>query len=196
MQIKSTMNKIKKITVAITGASGSIYAKRLIQRLDNNNSIDSIHLVFSKNGRVVTNHETGEKWLEELSSKVKVIDNSNFFSPIASGSNCDDAMVVIPCSMGMLARVASGVSEDLISRSCDVILKERKKLILVIRETPYNLIHIENMKTVTLAGGIITPASPSFYREILDIESLVDSVIERIESLLDIESPRYKWAKE
>lgn len=189
------MSKIKKLTIAVTGASGSIYAKRLLQRADKNPQIERIHLLFSTNGSLVTQHETGLSWVKELSEKIILLDNNDFFSPIASGSNCDDAMVVIPCSMGVLGRVASGVSDDLISRSCDVALKERKKLIMVVRETPYNLIHIENMKRITLAGGVITPASPSFYREDSDFDTLIDSVVERVETLLGIESEHYKWAE-
>lgn len=182
-----------KITIAITAASGSIYAQRLIERLDCNSQIESIHLVLSKNALSVIELETSKEWIEKLSKKVEIFDNNNFYTPIASGSNCDDIMIIIPCSAATLGKIASGISDTLITRSADVILKERRKLILVLRETPYSLIHIENMKTATLAGAIILPASPSFYDRELNIESIILSVVERVEKIADISSQKHKW---
>ena len=182
-----------RITVAISGASGAIYAKALIERLCQNKNVDSISLVLSSNAIGVVEYETDNQWINNLDGKVKTYQNNDFYTPIASGSNCDDVMIIVPCSAGIMGRIASGVSDSLITRAADVILKERKKLILVLRETPYSLIHIENMRTITLSGGIILPATPSFYRETSSIESIVLSVVERIEQLIPLDTQRYKW---
>lgn len=182
-----------KITIAITGASGAIYAQTIIARLSENESVKQIHLIVSANAYGIIEQETSSKWLKSLNNKVTIIDNNNFYTPVASGSNCDDAMIIIPCSSGVMGRIAGGISDSLITRSADVILKERKKLIIVIRETPYNLIHIENMKTITLAGGVILPATPSFYREECNVESIVLSVVERVEQQIGLDNKSYKW---
>ena len=116
-------------------------------------------------------------------------------APFASGSAGFDTMIVCPCSMGTLGRIASGVSDDLITRSADVILKERRKLILVVRETPYSLIHINNMKTVTEAGGIICPATPSFYSLPKTAEEIAGTVINRVIDLVGFENDSYRWGK-
>ncbi|HVE61068.1 MAG TPA: UbiX family flavin prenyltransferase, partial [Chitinophagaceae bacterium] len=113
----------------------------------------------------------------------------------ASGSAQYDAMIIIPCSMGTLARIAAGISNDLVTRGADVMLKERKKLVLVLRETPYNLIHIKNMKTVTLAGGIICPASPSFYSKPQTIEQAASTVVDRVLDLAGIKNESFRWGK-
>ena len=182
-----------KVTVAITGASGAIYAQTLIKRLCQNQGVESISVVLSSNAVGVIEYEIGSEWLKNTDDKIKIYQNNDFYTPIASGSNCDDVMIIVPCSAGVMGRIASGVSDSLITRAADVVLKERKKLILVLRETPYSLIHIENMRTITLCGGIILPATPSFYRDSNSIESIVLSVVERIEQLIPIDTKRYKW---
>jgi 4-hydroxy-3-polyprenylbenzoate decarboxylase len=116
-------------------------------------------------------------------------------APFASGSAGFDTMIVCPCSMGTLGRVASGVSDDLITRAADVILKERRKLILLVRETPYNLIHINNMKTISEAGGIICPATPSFYSLPKTIEEVAATVINRVIDLVGFDYESYQWGK-
>jgi len=120
----------------------------------------------------------------------------DFMAPFASGSAKFDTMVVIPCSMGTLGRIASGVSDDLVTRSADVILKERRKLILVARDMPLNLIHIRNMQTVTEAGGIICPAVPSFYSKPQTIEDVAMTVVNRVIDLIGLENESYRWSEE
>jgi len=184
----------KKIVVAITGASGSIYAQTLIDRLkekDIQNQVDKINIVLSSNAKDVWKHELGD--FNEEKIPFKIFDKNNFNAPFASGSAGFDTMIICPCSMGTLGRIAQGISNDLISRAADVILKERRKLILVTRETPLNLIHINNMKTITEAGGIICPATPSFYSKPQTINEVVQTVIDRVLNLAGIEIDSYKW---
>jgi 4-hydroxy-3-polyprenylbenzoate decarboxylase len=184
----------KKIAVAITGASGSIYAQSLIKKIIALNKKPSkIALIFSESGRKVWDFEIGDFNIK--SDIITEYQNNDFFAPVASGSSGYDGMIIIPCSMGTLGRIASGTSEDLICRAADVMLKERKKLILVIREAPLNLIHIENMKTITLAGGIIYPASPSFYSKPENLEELIDTVINRVLDLLGLDNVGFRWGE-
>lgn len=152
---------MKKTVVAITGASGSIYADNLLKKLLTiKEQWNELSVVMTTNAREVWKTElANEAWKD---FPVKVYGVTDFNAPFASGSGQYDTMIIIPCSMGTLGRIASGISNDLISRAADVVLKERRKLICVVRDTPYNLIHIRNMETVTLAGGIICPATPSF----------------------------------
>ena len=117
----------------------------------------------------------------------------DFNAPFASGSGQFDTMIIIPCSMGTLGRIASGISNDLISRAADVILKERRKLICVVRDTPYNLIHIRNMETITLAGGIICPAAPSFYSKPTSIEQVAATVVDRVLDLAGFDIKTFRW---
>jgi len=126
-------------------------------------------------------------------TKITLFNNDDMFVSVASGSSDYDAMVLVPCSMGSLALIAQGVSSDLISRAGDVMLKERKKILFVVRETPLSLIHLRNMVAVTEAGGIIVPASPSMYSHPENIEELCNTVTERIMQLLKIDTERYKW---
>jgi flavin prenyltransferase len=152
---------MKKIAVAITGASGSIYAKLLLQKLEGlKDQITELSLVMTNNAKQVWETELGDNNYNNF--PVRYFSTKDFTAPFASGSAKYDALIIAPCSMGTLGRIASGVSNDLITRGADVMLKERKKLILVVRDTPYNLVHIRNMEAVTLAGGIICPESPSF----------------------------------
>lgn len=184
----------RKIIIAITGASGSLYAKVLINKLLSiKEQIDEAGIIFSGNAKNIWNYELNEKFT--AISPLQEYEPNDFYAPFASGSCSFDTMIICPCSMGALGRIASGTSEDLITRAADVILKERRKLILVPREMPYNLIHLENMKSVTLAGGIICPASPSFYSKPETIEELVVTVIERILILAGFKIPLYIWGE-
>ncbi|HPD95919.1 MAG TPA: UbiX family flavin prenyltransferase [Tenuifilaceae bacterium] len=184
--------KKRKIIVSVTGASGSIYAKLLIEELYKlSDSISEIALIFSENGQKVWEYEL--ETIPEFKFPVKVYRNNDMFAPVASGSSRYDTMIVIPCTMGTLGRIASGISSDLIERAADVTLKERRQLILVPRELPLNLIHIENMRTVTLAGGIIIPASPSFYSLPKSIEQLALTVVHRIMDIAGFTTDHYRW---
>jgi 4-hydroxy-3-polyprenylbenzoate decarboxylase len=184
--------KPDKIILAITGASGSIYAGKLLKKLISLKTPPAeIAVLFSDNAKAIWQHETGRKLT--LKTPAKEFDNNNFFVPFASGSSDFETMIVCPASMGVLGRIANGTSDDLITRAADVILKERRKLILVPRETPYSLIHIRNMETLTLAGAIICPATPSFYSKPQTIDDLVMTVVERIISLAGFEADTYRW---
>lgn len=181
-----------KIIVAVTGASGSIYAKHLLDKLAMlKDELAEVSLIFSESGKKVWEFELGD--FKITSDKIHLYSNNDFFAPVASGSACYDCMVIIPCSMGTLGRIASGTSDDLISRAADVMLKERKKLILVTREAPLNLIHIENMRMVTLAGGVIYPASPSFYSRPSTKEDLELTLVNRVIDILGFESDVKRW---
>ncbi|NLK80653.1 MAG: UbiX family flavin prenyltransferase [Bacteroidales bacterium] len=180
-----------KIVIGITGASGVIYADILLRALHTFNAqLSEVAVVFSESAKLVWKHEQKNK--PELYT-FRSFENSDLTAPTASGSAGYDAMVICPCSMGTLARVSHGISDTLITRSADVMLKERKKLILVVRETPYNLIHIKNMETLTQAGGIICAASPSFYSQPKTIEEACETVVFRILSLLGIHHTGYVW---
>ncbi len=174
-----------KLVVAVGGASGSIYAKRLLDTLAGMNAGDrpEVALCFSKSGAQVWHHEIGDA---PHYPEFKRYDLNDFRAPFASGSAGWDAMVVIPCSMGGLARIAHGMSEDLIGRAADVMLKERRKLVLIVRETPLGVIHLENMLSVTRAGAVVLPASPSFYAGATTVQALVDTVVGRAMDQLGI----------
>lgn len=185
------MNR-KKIVVGVTGASGSIYAKLMLDKLAANGTPrENIAVVFTDCGTQVFEYELGENSLSSI--PFKQYDNHSFFAPFASGSSEYECLIVIPCTMGMLGRIANGMANDLISRTADVMLKERRKLILVTRETPLSLIHIRNMATVTEAGGIICPANPSFYSHPKSVEQLVETVVDRVLHLAGFEYDSYKW---
>ena len=182
----------RKIILAVTGASGSVYAKNLLDKLVHlNNPLKEIAVVFSGTAKEIWKYETGHKFMAV--PPAKEYNNDSFFEPFASGSSDFDTMIICPASMGTLGRIASGTSENLIARAADVMLKERRKLILVPRETPYNLIHIRNMETLTLAGAIICPATPSFYSRPETITDLVNTVVERILSLAGFDAETYRW---
>ncbi len=185
----------RKIVVAVTGASGSIYAKVLLDKLCLlQDQIEEVAIVMSDNAKDV--------WRFELSDDnynnypFKFYQKNDFMAPFASGSARFDTMIVCPCSMGTLSRIAYGISSDLTTRAADVILKERRKLILVTRETPLSAIHIQNMASVTQAGGIICPASPSFYSLPSSFEELASTVIDRVLSLADLRVDSYEWGKD
>ena len=181
-----------KIVIGIAGSSGSIYAKDLINKLILKSEVQ-LAIVMSDNAMKNWEIEIGDNSYEKFSSML--YSKNDFMAPFASGSAQWDAMVVCPCSAGFLGRVASGVSDDLMTRTADVMLKERKKLIMVLRETPLNLIHIENMKSVTLAGGILCPAIPSFYSQPKTIEEVIGTVTNRVIDLLGVVNESYRWGR-
>lgn len=186
---------MKKIAVAITGASGSIYAKLVLQKLEQlKDQIAELSLVMTENAKQVWRTELDDENYDAYPARY--FSTTDFTAPFASGSARYDALIVVPCSMGTLGRIAAGTSSDLISRAADVMLKERKKLILVVRDTPYNLIHIRNMESVTLAGGIICPASPSFYSRPRTIEQAVATVADRVIDLAGLEHNSFRWGSE
>ena len=185
----------KKIVIGVTGASGSIYAKVLFDRLiEMQNQVQDVGVVFSTNAREVWKLELGNSNFENL--PFKVYDSMDFMAPFASGSAKYETMIICPCSMGTMARIASGVSNDLMTRAADVILKERRKLILVPRDTPMGLIHINNMKKITEAGGIIAPASPSFYSKPKSFEDLAKTVVDRLLDLAGFNLDSYRWSED
>jgi len=185
------MNK-QKIAVAVTGASGSIYAKLLFDQLQQlSDQVEEVAVVMTENAKIVWETELDNRSFEQY--PFKFYDKQNFNAPIASGSAKFQTMILIPCSMGTMARIAQGISNDLITRAADVMLKERRKLICVARETPYNLVHIRNMETITLAGGIICPATPSFYSKPTTIEEAANTVVHRVLDLAGLQINSYRW---
>jgi flavin prenyltransferase len=185
---------MKKIVIAITGASGSIYPKILIEKLlQAKQQWSDMAIVITENAKQVWETELGNKDYENL--PVKLYSQQDFNAPFASGSGQFNTMIIIPCSMGTLGRIATGVSNDLITRAADVILKERRQLICVARDMPYNLIHIRNMETITLAGGIICPATPSFYSKPATIEAVAATVVDRVLDLAGIDIKTFRWGK-
>ncbi len=186
--------KKHKVIIAVTGASGAVYAELLIKQLEIlQNQIEECGLVFSDCAKKVWFHELENK--SYLKSSFKIYKKTDFFAPFASGSAGYDVMIICPCTMGTMGRIAAGVSDDLITRAADVILKERKKLILVNREMPLNLIHINNMKTITEAGGIICPASPSFYSKAQKTEEILRTVTDKILTLAGFDIKTFSWGK-
>lgn len=183
-----------RIVLAITGASGSIYPKLIMDKLMAiKDQWEAVGVVMSKNAKKV--------WATELQNQdynnypFQFWEKNDFSAPFASGSARYNIMIVAPCSMGALGRIANGVSDDLVTRAADVVLKERRKLILMVRETPYNLIHIKNMETVTLAGGIICPCTPSFYSRPQTIAEAAATVVDRALDLAGLDISTYRWGK-
>lgn len=188
------MNSKHKLIIAITGASGALYAKILLEKLQKlQEQIETVGVVMSDNAKDVWKFELGNTHYEQL--PFKLYGKADFYAPFASGSAKYNTMIICPCSMGTLARIATGVSNDLVTRAADVMLKERRRLILVTRDTPLSLIHINNMKTVTEAGGIICPASPSFYSLPKSLDSLAATVIDRVLDLAGIDQQTYRWSE-
>jgi 4-hydroxy-3-polyprenylbenzoate decarboxylase len=181
----------RRIILAITGASGSIYAYKILEKLHKIEARVEIAVIFSETGKEIWEAEIGSKFHAE--GAAKEFDNRSYNAPFASGSSQYDTMLICPASMGTLGRIANGTSDDLISRSADVMLKERRRLIIVPRETPYNLIHINNMKSLTEAGAIICPATPSFYSNPKTIDDLVMTVVDRIIDLAGFDNNGFRW---
>lgn len=185
------MDRKMKLIVAVTGASGSIYARLLCERLSRIESVGEIALIVSDNGSRVAAFEDEAGWMEDL--RFTRYGCGDMFAPPASGSASYDAMVVIPCSMGTVGRIAAGTSDNLICRAADVMLKERRKLILVPREAPMSTIHLQNLVRLSEAGAVVCPAAPSFYSRPVDIEAVCMTIVERVLSLLGIDAPHYEW---
>lgn len=185
---------MQKIVVAITGASGSIYAKLLLTKLlAMKEQVAELSLVMTDNAKQVWETELAD---ESYSSfNIKKYGKNDFTAPFASGSGQYHTMIIIPCSMGTLGRIANGISDDLITRTADVMLKERRKLVCVARETPYSLVHIKNMEAITLAGGIICPATPSFYSKPATVEAVAATVVDRVIDLCGLQHTAFRWGK-
>ncbi len=181
-----------KIVLGIGGASGSIYAKRMLEKLS---QVDEVELgvVMSKNAMINWELENGKFDKSLYSGTFYAKDDFN--APFASGSAKYMTMIICPSSMGLIGRIANGISDDLMTRAADVIFKERRKLILVPREAPYSLIHLRNMTTITEAGGVICPATPSFYSNPETIDEVVDTVVDRVLDLAGVEVDTYRWGK-
>lgn len=182
----------KKIIIGVTGASGSIYAQMLLNKLGMlHDQIAECGVVFSNNAGKVIEYELNKTSVEL--TDFKIYDNTDFFAPCASGSANYDVMIVCPCTMGTVGRIAHGYADDLLTRAADVILKEKKQLVLVVREMPYNLIHIENFRLLVQAGVVICPASPSFYSKPQSIEELVETVINKVLHLAGFRVKGFEW---
>lgn len=178
-----------KFVIAATGASGSIYLQRLLSHLQNGEH--EVHLVLSGYARMVIKEEIGEL---EVPPGVRQYGDKTMQVPFVSGSVPFDAMVVVPCSMGTLGRIAGGIAESTITRAADVFLKERRKLILVPRETPWNLIHVRNAATLLEAGAVLLPACPGFYSVPRTVEEVADTVVWRILAHMGLEVPgAFRW---
>ena len=185
---------MNKIIIAITGASGSIYAKVLLDKLFLIKSQwSALGIVITDNAKIVWKTELEENDYDKYDTKY--YDKNDFTAPFASGSGNYNTMIIVPCSMGTVGRIASGISNDLISRAADVILKERRKLICVVRETPYSMVHLKNMETITQAGGIICPATPSFYSKPKTIQEVVATVVDRIIDLAGLKIDTSRWGQ-
>jgi 4-hydroxy-3-polyprenylbenzoate decarboxylase len=181
-----------KLIIGITGASGSIYGKLLLEKLVGlSGQLKDVSVIFSNNARTVWAYELGS--IDVASIPFTIYKPDDFFAPMASGSAGYTAMIICPCSMGTLGRIASGVSDDLMARAADVILKEKRRLVLVPREAPYNLIHLSNMKLLTEAGAVICPASPSFYSKPATINDVVMTIVDRALTLAGLEVEGFHW---
>ncbi len=181
--------------MAVTGASGAIYARLLFYKLQQfSDQIAEVGIVMSDNAKAVWKFELDNEDYQYL--PFKSYHKYDFSAPFASGSARFDTMIVIPCSMGTLGRIAAGTSDDLVTRAADVMLKERRRLILVARDMPLNLIHLRNMETVTMAGGIICPAVPSFYSKPITVEDVAATVVNRVLDLAGFENESYRWGSD
>lgn len=179
-----------KLVIAATGASGTIYLQRLLEQIDY--AAHEIHLIMSAHAEQVAAQELEDF---KIPARISRHSESDLNVPFVSGSACFDAMVIVPCSMATLGRIASGSSDSALLRAADVFLKERRKLILVPRETPWNLIHARNVVTLLEAGAIILPAIPSFYSRPGSVTAVVDTVVWRILDQIGLPNPSaYRWS--
>jgi flavin prenyltransferase len=192
------------ITVGVTGASGAILAQKALQLLEADARVVRVHLVITETGQRLFAEELGissgdlqqlpSRLLGGSSSKIEVLPNKDIGSSIASGSYNVDAMIVVPCSMGTLAAIANGISDDLVARSADVMLKEGRKLVLCIRDTPFNRVHLENMLRAQQAGAVIMPAIPAFYHQPKTIDDLVTQYVCRVLAQIGLaQDKQYRW---
>ncbi len=180
-----------KIILAVTGASGSIYAQTLMQQMLESQEVEQIAVVRSDNAKMVWEHELKSPWIEH--PIIRYYDKQDFMAPFASGSSAWDAMVILPASMGVIGRVANGISDDLICRASDVMLKEQRKLIVCPRETPFSRIHLKNMLLLQESGATILPTSPSFYSLPNSIHQLVRTLTDRVLDHLGIACESNRW---
>jgi 4-hydroxy-3-polyprenylbenzoate decarboxylase len=192
----------RRITVAVTGAGGTGASKRLLAALQEDDRVTHVDLLVSANGRKLAALEFGTQEdpesvaqaLGAISPKVRMLDPTDLAGPVGSGSYPYDAMVILPCAAGVLGRIAQGLAQDLIERAADVALKERRRLVLCLRETPLNLIHLRNMVAVTEAGAIVYPMIPTYYNVPQTLGELQDELVERVLQLLDLQrTDRYRW---
>lgn len=181
-----------KLIVAVTAASGALYARLLLERLIACPEVERIALVRSRHASGVADHEGVSL---PCDPRIEAYDNDDLFAPAASGSARYEAMVVIPCSVGTVGRIASGVSRTLIERAADVMLKERRRLVLVVRETPLSLVHLRNMAFQAECGAVILPACPAFYANPATVEALCTSVVDRVLAQLGIAAGGFEWGK-
>jgi flavin prenyltransferase len=185
---------MRRIVIAITGASGSLYARQILDKLSAiQDQWAELSVVMTDNAKTVWKTELGDDQYAQY--PFPFYGPNDFMAPFASGSGQYDTMIIIPCSMGTLGRIASGVSSDLISRAADVILKERRRLICVVRDTPYNLVHIRNMETLTLGGAVICPATPSFYSLPKSVNELAATVVDRVLDLAGLKIQSFRWGE-
>lgn len=180
----------RKIVIGIGGSSGSIYAKLLLDKLILVKDL-TVGVVMSENAKVNWEIELGS--FDKNEYPFDFYDKNDFMAPFASGSARYDTMIICPSSMGLLSRIATGMSNDLMTRAADVILKERRTLVIVPRETPYNLIHLQNMVTLTKAGAIICPATPSFYSQPSTVNEVCNTVVDRILDLVNLPVNTFRW---
>ncbi|MCC8036446.1 MAG: UbiX family flavin prenyltransferase [Rikenellaceae bacterium] len=178
--------------IAVTGASGSIYARLAVEELLKDSRLEELALIVSDNGQKVCRYE-GVDILSHTDPRLRYYHCGDLFSPPASGSARYDFMAVVPCSMGTAGRIAGGISDNLITRAADVMLKEQRKLCLVVRETPLSLIHLRNLAALAEAGTMILPACPSFYSRPADIESLCLTVVHRMADYFTGDSGSFRW---
>ena len=181
-----------RVIVAITAASGAIYTRQCLELLLQNAEVERIALIYSTHAKAVAESE-GVQIPED--SRIEIYENENIWASPASGSARWDAMIVVPATMGTIARIAAGLSQSLIERSADVMLKERRKLVIVAREAPYSLIHLRNMTTLTEAGAVVIPASPSFYFNPTTIEELCMTISTRAVEHLGIRTKQQEWGE-
>lgn len=182
---------LMRVVLGLTGASGAIYGYRLLEELDRRGA--QVSVIASEIALQILDAEVGRS-PQDIAAMGRLYSNSDLGAPMASGSSAFDAMVVAPCSMKTLGSIASGVSSSLIARAADVALKERRRLILVIRETPLSLIHIRNMLAVTEAGAVVLPACPGFYHKPKDVEGLVNHVVGKVLDQLGLENDLFeRW---
>lgn len=187
---------MKNLIVAITGAGGALYAKTLLQLLPDlqqEGQIYKVGIVLSKNAYNVWKWEFGEDFSTPKALRCSIYLDDDFFAEMASGSGTYSDMLICPCSMGTLARIANGISDSLITRAADVMLKERRCLVLAIRETPLNLIHLRNMTQLTEAGAIVAPLSPGLYDKPQDLNELAQTMVKKLLSLINISTDAYRW---